>query len=637
MDGDEVRWRPLSVLWLMLIVLGTFFFVLNVFQVNSYDIRPVIVKNVSYMKEEHEGFLIKTIGCRITKMDPFHHSIMKYVDNKSRPEICNKGLPSLVESDTNHLYILNTSLDAYNISDTSKFGCCYKTFWRLKPAPNEADRKVKYSDNCVNISDYVEVKEEFVKVLCYNDSKEIYKEFFSFIPMKKKAKPKDSLNVLMIGIDSISRLNLIRTMPKTITYLKKISAFEFLGYNKVADNTFPNLVPVLTGLSTKEIEKNCWFNDTHFDQCPFIWKLYEAKNYTTVYAEDAAWMGTFNYMKNGFGNQPTDYYWSVFNYIDEKESGNRHNLNVYRCTGSKMVYKKLIDYTKRFVNKMETENVPYFGFFWGASLSHDYLNYPTIADDDYYNLFEEFYNNGYLEHTALIFMSDHGMRFGGIRSTYQGMMEERLPFLYIVLPKRFINKYPHFKLNLRTNMRRLTTHYDLHETLLDLYNYEKLSNKYFDMQNVSRKAYSLFDKIPATRTCSDAGIDDHWCTCQNSVEINTNKAEVLDAANCAVDYINNMLSKYEDCVNLTLSNVTSARLHSHSEKMKFLAKDYTIIFSTNPSDALFEATVRLNEIRKTYNVIGTISRINLYGSQSHCVSNFQIKLYCYCKDVLDTD
>lgn len=41
------------------------------------------------------------------------------------------------------------------------------------------------------------------------------------------------ISVLMLGIDSISRLNLIRAMPETRTYLKLNKWIEMKGYNKV--------------------------------------------------------------------------------------------------------------------------------------------------------------------------------------------------------------------------------------------------------------------------------------------------------------------------------------------------------------------------------------------------------------------
>lgn len=40
-------------------------------------------------------------------------------------------------------------------------------------------------------------------------------------------------SVLMLGIDSISRVNLVRAMPKTAQYLYDNEWFEMSGFNKV--------------------------------------------------------------------------------------------------------------------------------------------------------------------------------------------------------------------------------------------------------------------------------------------------------------------------------------------------------------------------------------------------------------------
>ena len=42
------------------------------------------------------------------------------------------------------------------------------------------------------------------------------------------------LSVLMVGIDSVSRLNLIRAMPMTAQHLYDTGWFELKGYNKVS-------------------------------------------------------------------------------------------------------------------------------------------------------------------------------------------------------------------------------------------------------------------------------------------------------------------------------------------------------------------------------------------------------------------
>jgi hypothetical protein len=50
---------------------------------------------------------------------------------------------------------------------------------------------------------------------------------------------------------------MIRYMPETRTYLlQNISAFELIGYNKVADNTFVNIVPMTTGICKETVLNN---------------------------------------------------------------------------------------------------------------------------------------------------------------------------------------------------------------------------------------------------------------------------------------------------------------------------------------------------------------------------------------------
>jgi hypothetical protein len=59
---------------------------------------------------------------------------------------------------------------------------------------------------------------------------------------------KEYLSILMLGVDSISHINMMRYMTKTRSYLlNEMSAIELVGYNKVADNTFVNIVPMTAG------------------------------------------------------------------------------------------------------------------------------------------------------------------------------------------------------------------------------------------------------------------------------------------------------------------------------------------------------------------------------------------------------
>lgn len=650
MDGEEGRWRPAPLLWFPLVICVGLLFFTDIFQLQYYTYRPAFIQRSLIplvVDPGLKGFLIKTDGCRIPDMKVFDDSIISYIKNESKP-VCNGGKPSLVESNDTSLFVLDDSLDAYGVNDTGLFKCCYRTFWRVEPVGKQWDNRVMYAKKCVEFVNSVDVSEEFVKVKCFYNETLIYSDFFAFVPLKNSknltAPSWPTLNVLVIGLDAVSRLNLHRQLPKTVDYLKKLNVIELLGYNKVGDNTFPNLIPVLTGLSEDELVKRCWPSAFHrFDNCPFIWSEFRKRGYLTSYAEDSAWMSLFNYAKRGFHKQPTDYYWSSFNAAAENSIGNAHVMNVNRCVGSREVYKTFLEYIKRFVRTMQVNKQPYFGFFWEVSLSHDLLNTPKWGDEDFEDLFRYLYDGGALNQTVLIFMSDHGIRWGPIRTTYQGRMEERLPFLHILLPEWYRHNYYQAHANLIKNIRRLTTPFDLHETLVDLLEpfaltAQNLNIRTLQTQNASR-GYSLFGKIPSNRTCEDAAISPHWCTCQKSTAVKTHEPVVIESAIFMVKYINKKLEGYAECANLTLDVIFGAQKQTHTEHIANAdngAEDYTIAFRTQPGGAVFEGTVRryLKKAEDNLEVTGSISRINLYGKQSLCMTDFHLKLYCYCKRLL---
>ncbi|CAG2222998.1 unnamed protein product [Mytilus edulis] len=93
------------------------------------------------------------------------------------------------------------------------------------------------------------------------------------------------LNVLLIMIESTSRINSVRYLHKTRKYLlETLNATDLLGYNKVADNSSPNMAALLTG---DFIENSSCFKDSEgVDKCPFIWKEFSKLGYTTHYGQD---------------------------------------------------------------------------------------------------------------------------------------------------------------------------------------------------------------------------------------------------------------------------------------------------------------------------------------------------------------
>jgi membrane-anchored protein YejM (alkaline phosphatase superfamily) len=159
----------------------------------------------------------------------------------------------------------------------------------------------------------------------------------------------------------------------------------------------------------------------------------------------------------------------------ESEIGNTHKLNADLCLGTRMNFDCLLHYTRKVAEEFAED--PYFGFFWQASLTHDYIEYPQLADDSYHDFLEYLTKKGLLSNTMLVFMSDHGMRWGSFRQTYQGHLEDSLPFVFISLPHWWRAKHALSWNTLKKNTRSLTSPFDLHETLRDILEPSRLSTQ----------------------------------------------------------------------------------------------------------------------------------------------------------------
>ena len=116
------------------------------------------------------------------------------------------------------------------------------------------------------------------------------------------------------------------------------------------------------------------------------------------------------------------------------------------------------------IEALKIREQKFFAFIFMAHLTHNNCNYAGYADLPVYTLLSQLFDNHLMEDTILFLFSDHGIRFGKMRETASGTIEERLPFLYIYLPRNFKTSEIHE--NLVTNSHRLTTPFDIYATLL---------------------------------------------------------------------------------------------------------------------------------------------------------------------------
>lgn len=296
------------------------------------------------------------------------------------------------------------------------------------------------------------------------------------------------------------------------------------------------------------------------------------------------------------------------------------------CLGPVSAADHILGYSLDFATSFS--KYPYFSLFWLNGFSHNDLNTPTTMDSQVRSYFKSLKDTGALNTTMVIFLSDHGMRFGKIRETYIGYIEERLPFIYFWLPEWFKTAYPDKADNLVKNANRLTSPFDIYMTLADV----------LGVQTVAEgcpKCVSLFKEVPWNRACMDAGITDHWCTCAEYKTISTEAAPVRVIAKFVVDEINAILQNYTGdlqngmkCSKLQAKRVLSMRSKIFSKISGY--QEFVILVQTVPGNALFEATV---SHKYTFNVMDSISRINSYSKQSQCMNNSYAKKYCFCEKI----
>uniref|UniRef100_A0A0A1X6X0 GLC7-interacting protein 3 n=1 Tax=Zeugodacus cucurbitae TaxID=28588 RepID=A0A0A1X6X0_ZEUCU len=604
------------------------------------------------------GYLVWSESCRIPDVDVHAPDMMQHFKReKYKPCSNKKPLTTVVYNATSREYVLQ--IEESEIKSFSKSGrihCCYQSIMR-NGTGIKADVDYKLS-KCVPFKKSVSLSPsiESILVQCDSNKRNVYKNGHPLINDKPKVrerlkawKTKDTEHgrqkppsILMIGIDSISRVNLIRAMPKTAQHLYDNDWFELSGYNKIDDNTFPNFMAVLAGYNKNNTITKCPPTVLGaLDNCSLIWNTFREHGYVTGYGEDAAEISTFNYYKVGFTKPPADYYLRPFQLAAEHHLHKTYKSGLTFCLGYQQSAQFTLDYAIEFATRFKDD--PLFALFWANSFSHNNLSDCSSMDVVILDYLERLTKLGILERMVVVFFSDHGLRFGPARTTASGHMEERLPFIFIWLPQYLKQKYPSFVNALSANKNRLTTPYDLHMTLKHLLSMSERvedKSKFLTVAEGCQNCQTLLEPVPLDRSCNDAEIAEHWCTCipYNKVYKNLNIIQKL--ANSTVNYINELVRNFRNgtfasqCRTLQLSSVVSA----HRSYDAFRPKDangtaldvYRLHFVTKPNSADFEVTLRYNPDTEAIHITGEISRLDSYYKDSHCILDSFVKKYCSC-------
>ncbi|GIY23125.1 uncharacterized protein CDAR_469641 [Caerostris darwini] len=612
------------------------------------------VNSVRSQRMKNPGLILDTPGCRIPKLDPFDPSIIELYEAKE-PYPC-PGPPLFMSSKPGGSVSLNaTILETHYKLKPNEISCYYQAIRRKYEKPGN----VRENDYDLlppqRLRFDTPLNEDHVKVVCDLKGKENFTQYFPLVRLKKEveenrssiAPPIPRLNIILAGVDSISKLSFLRHFRKTYAFIKNQKTFfDMKGYTKVGDNTFPNLNPMLTGRFVQDIWNESVKDIMYFDDVDIIWKRFAKKGYRTFYAEDSPYFGLYNYGRRGFNETPVDYYMRPL-YLDLHNSEVR-NKGPFYCFNSQLEPDLMYDYLRDFVRTMGPR--PYFAFAMVSSLTHDYFNHAGYADYPTVQLLEDLWEMGAQNDSVVIVFGDHGLRFGSIRSTYVGKFEERMPFMYIHFPPWFVEQYPEIANNIRTNQERLITLFDIHATLVQLLDPLKELNA-AERTATTPYGLSLLGEISPYRTCETASVYTHWCCCQVLQEVSPSQVEVLKSAEVVVECINNELrmEKSPSCPELSPSSITSAKLGQLNDLVLRFVKhenivedrnvvygdrivkyeDYILEILTKPNGAVFESTVRHDVVDDSYCVVDIHEKFS-DEQKSTCIDTQRMKQFKYC-------
>ncbi|XP_060571218.1 uncharacterized protein LOC132729466 [Ruditapes philippinarum] len=262
-----------------------------------------------YQSPDYSDMELNT--CKIDMLNPWDDSLKDYFVDPL-PLNCSIRHQVMFVDRAGYLRFNNTAMYLNQLL-ASSLKCMYRTMKR-----EIGDVKVTFRSE-VTFTLPVFVKSHVFRVTCLNPINLTVYDYLHMNPFwddysrgKKEIETENALSLIVFGIDSISRSHALRYLPKSYKFLKeKFNMYDFEGYRSVGDGTWQNIVPLLTGQSSKNFRDE-GHGRQFVDSMPFIWKEKAMENFATFYAEDMPFISTFNYGKMGFKQVPTDFYFRPY-------------------------------------------------------------------------------------------------------------------------------------------------------------------------------------------------------------------------------------------------------------------------------------------------------------------------------------
>ncbi|XP_041977487.1 uncharacterized protein LOC121731878 [Aricia agestis] len=586
---------------------------------------PVTYQHLYYNDSDNDYYLINTPGCQI----PNYMKTISIPEAKNKHKNCGHRAVFIkkIFDDTIQFRIDEKVLNTYKHKNKSPHKCCYAFGHPYRSKNGENDyRKVRYTTcQYFNNGTKSSLQEEIITVTCVQTvgkkSIKIYEDSYMLVKKDKEEEKREThnkrWNILIVGMDSMSRARMYSNMPKTVRYFNEQKWLDYRGYQKIGYNTFPNIASLLTGMTDQTFQRTCYMG---MDGCNkfLLWSELQQLGYKTAYGEDFIRLPDTFSRYDGFKNKPTDHYMRPLFLNGETTTGNTECT--HKLTSVKHVLNYALDLSSTY------RNGSYFGFFWLNSYSHNSNNNPKFLEEDLIDFFKSLNGTGALEDTFILFLSDHGIRSGEVRVQYQSYYDERLPMLFLWVPEPFRRLHREKYENLQTNQFRLVTPFDIHLTMWEIHRITNDSAS-FKTLKACPLCRSITKVISPYRKCIDAGVSDKWCSCHHMTKADQSKDTVKRSVAMVAEHLGNRSQlvktvKCTKCEKLKLKHVH--RVHTYDDNNK----TYYVLAVNMIGDVGFETTVV--EDNGTLTILQPTYTITAYNTRSTCTATRSNKEYCIC-------
>ena len=305
-----------------------------------------------------------------------------------------------------------------------------------------------------------------------------------------------SNNIIILYIDSVSRVNSLRQLKKTLNFFEKFMpykgasleknpsekfhSFQFFKYHSFKFSTSFNYPILFYGKSRKRNRV-------------LITKHLKENGYITCYSGELCVKDNTRTLHNLTTEEVYDHQFIICD--PNRES---INVNTIRCLYGKQNIEHLYEYGNQFWRKYK-DNRKFLSIV--SNEGHEgTLEVLKYADNIIFNFLNNLFNDNLLTNSTIILVSDHGVALPSIYFLYDFYkIEKRLPMLYIIVNDRKNISYEKQYKYIYENQQTFITGFDIYNTIGNLIfgdKYKKIKNK-AEHHDTPKSQYgkSLFDKI----------------------------------------------------------------------------------------------------------------------------------------------